>query len=295
MALLTKWLGTDLWGAIQTKNDNLIDAVNEFGGGTIGQRLVKSGSTDFDVEYANPELKQLSTTSINLSTLSVGSGFIIDVPNCTYDVKSNIRLKCYSASTPTNYIIGLVYGVSGSLTVSIIIEIISGTATVNDWVIVPYNYELSNDDSYGTLTFGSTTNDVFSNIDAGGLSGVSGIEFQVQASKISKQVTINGGFGIFNSTQTLTNKKIEAYIDLQSKYQHANQIGELSSINGIFPITGVVYTTSTTTINQILSGFAYFDTQNQLILQLNGNNTIASNTDIYFYFNISYVASNYSI
>jgi hypothetical protein len=281
------------------KINDCIGTVNSaLGLGTTGQRLVKSSGNDFDTVWANPEnIAKYTGSAFALNTLVVGDAYNLTTTQNTFVGNANQLVKVYSLATPSKYFIGALE--SGTTTTNLAIRIhinsnIADATSISDWVIVPYNYVLSTDYDSGALSFGVTTNDVFSNIDAGGLSGVSGIEFQVQASKIGKQVTINGGFGILNSTQTLTDKKINAYIDLQSKYQHANQVGELSAINGIFPITGVVYTTSTTTINQILSGFAYFDTQNQLVLQLNGNNTIASSTDIYFYFNISYVASNYS-
>jgi hypothetical protein len=299
MALLTKWLTSDLWSAIKTKNDNLVDAVNEFAGGTIGQRLVKSSSTDFDVEYANPEnIAKYTGLAFALDSIIVGDAYNFTTIHNSFVGNANQLVKIYSLATPTKYLIAQLE--SGTTSTNLVGRIqynsnIADTTSISDWVFVPYRYELNTDYVYGSLIFDDTQTDIFTNINAGGLSGVSGIKFQMQGSKIGKQVSINGGVSVFNSSQNLTNKKIELYIDLDPNYESVNQVGELSTINAIFPITGVVYNTSSTTVDQILTGFAYFNTTTQLVLQLNGNNTIALNKDVYFYFNINYIAKNYSI
>jgi hypothetical protein len=298
MALLTKWLTSDLWSAIKTKNDNLVDAVNEFAGGTIGQRLVKSSSTDFDVEYANPEnIAKYTGASFSLSTMLIGEDYNFTTIHSSYVGNANQTVKFFSLANPSKFFIVNIE--SGTTSTNLVGRVtfnnnIADTTLISDWVIVPYTYQLRNDYVYGSLIFDDTQTDIFTNINAGGLSGVSGIEFQMQGSKIGKKVSINGGVSVFNSSQNLTDKKIDLYVDLDPNYESANQVGELSNINAIFPITGVVYNSSSTTVDQILTGFAYFNTTTQLVLQLNGNNTIALNKDVYFYFNINYIAKNYS-
>lgn len=277
MALLTTIAGSENVGL--TKINAVINTVNEFGGGTIGQRLVKNSGNDFDTTWANPELKQLSTTSINLSTLSVGSGFIIDVPNCTYDVKSNIRLKCYSASTPTNYIIGLVYGVSGSLTVSITIEIISGTATVNDWVIIPYNYELSTFNLGQSGTF--VANQLFSAL---ALTNATFSSLIVSAFKRGNEVTLNGNIAI---TATANTPIVRFSLTDKYEFLNGNTVKYIFSSNALNNASGT-YSNINSICNNISLG-----TPSSTLLSFSTFNTVANGNVINFYFSINYIAKNY--
>lgn len=297
MALLESINSTE--NVSPAKINDCISTVNSaIGGGAINQRLVKNSANDFDSVWANPEnIAKYTGVAFPLNTIEIGSSYNIATINSSYVGNANQIVKVYSLSTPTRYFIGALESATTSANCVVRIHINSDesdSVVVSDWVIVPYNYEVSTDFVYGSLIFDDTQTDIFTNINAGGLSGASGIDFQMQGSKIGNRVTINGGLSVLN-TVSISSKKISVFIDLDPKYQHKNQVGELSAINGIFPITGVVYNSSSTTVDQILSGFAYFETTSQLVLQLNGNNAIASSKDVYFYFNINYIASNYSI
>jgi len=229
---LNKWLNSDLWSVLASKTDTWVDALNVLTGGTTGQRLVKSSSTDFDFEYSSPELLQTSTTSVDLSTVVIGAGFVLDIPYCSYNINSNLRLKCYSASSTSNYVIGTVYGVSGGLTVSISVEKVSGTATVNDWVIVQYFDEYSKYDT-GVVTV-LTSNTLIDSVTIG-TNGTLG-SYSLHAIKkgnlinLSGYILVNVSGGNFNSIA----------LTLKQKYY----IKSGGSIDYHFPCSVAQYTTS---------------------------------------------------
>jgi hypothetical protein len=297
MALLDPILSTE--NVSPAKINDCIQVVNSaLGLGTTSQRLVKGSGNDFDTAWANPEnIAKYTGTAFALDSMIVGDAYNFTTIHNSFVGNANQLVKIYSLATPTKYLITQLE--SGTTSTNLVGRIqynsnIADTTSISDWVFVPYRYEVNTDYVYGSLIFDDTQTNVFTNINAGGLSGVSGIEFQMQGSKTGKQVSINGGIKVLNSANQ-TDKKIPLYIDLDPTYECANQVGELSAINAIFPITGVVYTASSLTVDQVLTGFAYFETTTQLVLQLNGNNTIATGRDVLFYFNINYIAKNYSI
>ena len=88
MALLTTIAGSENVGL--TKINAVINTVNEFGGGITGQRLVKSSSTDFDVEYANPEnIAKYTGSAFFLEAYAIGDAYNFITTQSTYVGNAN--------------------------------------------------------------------------------------------------------------------------------------------------------------------------------------------------------------
>lgn len=88
MALFPKWLTSDLWSAIKTKDDAIRDFINnELGAGHQSAKLVKSSASDFDFTWQSDQVlyKSFDIGSWNMNTTAtkavfVANAFGIDFP-----------------------------------------------------------------------------------------------------------------------------------------------------------------------------------------------------------------------
>jgi hypothetical protein len=286
MALLTKWLGTDLWGAIQGKNDNLVDAVNEFAGGTIGQRLVKSSSTDFDVEYANPEnIAKYTGSAFALNGFIVGDAYNFTTIHSTFVGNANQLVKIYSLSNPNK---SLIAQLESSTTSTNLVGRIqfnsdnSDTTSLSDWVIVPYNYTLSVFNSDVQSTF--VANELFSALT---LSGCTLSEYNINTFKDGRKVSFSGYLKVVS-----TGIAPDVYFTLKDKYFIANG----DSYNFVFGSSCQLQNGATfTSIASWLSNLSVGETNSKSILRFLTNSTVANGNTLIYRFSFDYVASTYSI
>jgi hypothetical protein len=285
MALLTKWLGTDLWGAIQTKNDNLVDAVNELVGGTTGQRLVKSSSTDFDVEYANPEnIAKYTGSAFALNSLIVGNTINFSTTQSTYVGNANQLVKIYSLSNPNKYIIGKLENSTTSTILVCSIQFnsdIADTTSISDWVIVPYNYNLSVFNSDLQTSF--IANELFSVLT---LTNCTLNQYNVNTFKEANKVTINGFVDL-----TLTGSSPRVNFSLTDKYAILNG----NTYDFIFNSSAKLNVSGTQTSVTAICDNVSVGSSSENLLAFRTNNTVASGNSLRFTFSFSYIAKNYSV
>lgn len=126
-----------------TKINNCIVAVNEFTAGNPNQFLVKNTGTDFDVEYTNSFNWLKSGSTINLTTLTVGTSATFFVKFNDMNSESNRIVKCYDNSNSGNFIVGKVVstGVYGTNTFDVQVISKGGSGTISNWNIIPYRIE----------------------------------------------------------------------------------------------------------------------------------------------------------
>ena len=285
MALLTKWLGTDLWGAIQGKNDNLVDAVNEFGGGTIGQRLVKSSNTDFDVEYASPEnIGKYTGSAFALNGFIVGDAYNFTTIHSTFVGNANQTVKIYSLATPTKYLIAQLE--SGTTPTNLVGRIQfnsdnSDTTSLSDWIIVPYNYELGVFNTDVQTTF--VANQLFSALT---LTNCTLDNYNVNCFKEGNKITVNGKLDI-----NCTGSSPKANFTLTDKYLILNgNTYDFTFNSSARLIASSVHSSITSICDNISVG-----SSSESLLGFRTTSTVASGNFIGFTFSFSYIAKNYSV
>ena len=284
MALLTTIAGSENVGL--TKINAVINTVNEFGGGITGQRLVKSSSTDFDVEYANPEnIAKYTGSAFFLEAYAIGDAYNFPTTQSTYVGNANQLVKIYSLATPTKYLIALLE--SGTTSTNLVGRIQynsddADTTSISDWVIVPYRYELSTFNSGLQSTF--VVNELFSALT---LSGCTLTEYNINTFKDGKKVSLSGYLKLAS-----TGTSPDAYFTLKDKYLIANG----DSYNFVFGSSCQLQNGATfTSIASWLSNLTVGETNSKSILRFLTNSTVANGNTLTYRFSFDYVASTYSI
>jgi hypothetical protein len=283
MALLSTIAGTE--NVSLTKINAVINTVNEFGGGTIGQRLVKSSSTDFGVEYANPEnIAKYTGSAFALNTLIVGDAYNFTTVQSTYVGNANQLVKIYSLSNPNKSIIGKLENSTTSISLVCRIQFnsdIADTTSLSDWVIVPYNYNLSVFNSDLQTSF--IANELFSVLT---LTNCTLNQYNVNTFKEANKVTINGFVDL-----TLTGSSPRVNFSLTDKYAILNG----NTYDFIFNSSARLNVSGTQTSVTAICDNVSVGSSSENLLAFRTNNTVASGNSLRFTFSFSYIAKNYSV
>ena len=197
MALLSTITGTE--NVSLTKINATINTVNLIGGGTTGQRLSKSSNSDFAFDYVNPELRTFTTSVIDLDTATIGVGYNLYCDN-QYDYRGNQRIKVYSLTSPTKFIIGLIDGNSNT-NAHYILESKTGTGSFSDGVVILYFAEDVIEQNYNDTSTVGAGNIVNSFT---GCSGVSFSSINLNLHRIGNRVTVDGLVVFIPSSTTPT-------------------------------------------------------------------------------------------
>ena len=205
MALLSNIIGTEQIAL--TKINACITTVNLIGGGLTGQRLIKSSNSDFAFAYVNPELRTFTTSVIDLDTATIGVGYNLYCDN-QYDYRGNQRIKVYSLTSPTKFIIGLIDG-NSSTNAHYILESKTGTGSFSDGVVILYFEEVI-EQNYNDDSIVGAGNIVSS---FSGTSGVTISSISMNLHRIGDRVTVDGLVAFVPSITTPTIK-----VNLKTEY-----------------------------------------------------------------------------
>jgi len=178
-----------------TKINAVINTVNNTIGGNAGQLQAKSSNSDFDTIWVGSPFKVVSSTS---NSIGIGNKDF-DITCALWDDSFGFKVKVYSESSPSNYMIGSISALAsgfGTKTWRLVSDTINGSGTFTDWVITPINELYSEVISINTTSF---PNSIFASAPV----LTNGILSSLRATLIKngKQVTINGSF-VLNATTT---------------------------------------------------------------------------------------------
>lgn len=283
MALLEPILSTE--NVSPAKINDCIQVVNStLGLGTIGQRLVKGSSNDFDTAWANPEnIGKYTGASFSLSTMLIGEDYNFNTIHSSFVGNANQTVKFFSLANPSKFIIVNIE--SGTTSTNLVGRVtfnnnISDTTLISDWVIVPYNYQLRTFNSDNQSVF--VANELFSAL---ALTNCTLDNYNVNCFKEGNKVTINGKLDI-----NCTGSSPRVNFTLTDKYL----IADGNTYDFIFNssarlIASSVHSSITSICDNVSVGVS-----SESLLGFRSISTIASGNFIGFTFSFSYIAKNYS-
>jgi hypothetical protein len=130
MALFPKWLTSDLWSAIKTKDDAIRDFINnELGGGPQTGKLTKTNANDFEFEWKTDQVlwKSFDIGAWNMNANATKQVILNDQFGTSYPIQAFVSVNVIIFGDADGFAYPLFFTNSGNANSEGGISLIEGT------------------------------------------------------------------------------------------------------------------------------------------------------------------------